>query len=281
MEQGLRCSYLGMRLTGPLRLSLEGVETAVLEIAAIAQSSLTMTPLGEIRYGKILPDEARKWLQSCAKADMQAESRYPRIAEFHSDGLGSGVTRFEHLVVRDLDLEPLDALDGAGSHAHQDGRIVSHAAFSYHPPNELKQEKSQIQEATTTPIIHATPIELPATGHRELHTYWNNKVEAALDSQFSHLHCFEVRELATLSPSHLRRGIASQLLRWIFPWADKLNVPVVLAATPPGYPLYLRHGFVEVGGDSGIVECNMADWGGIGIHRHILMIRFPQEGRSD
>lgn len=277
-----------MRLTEPIHLSAVDLETIGPEMAAINQSTLTMTPLGELRYSAVPPDEAQRWLESCCRADLRDELSYPRITDLDTDGLGPDVIRFEHLVIRDLDLEPLHSYHaGQASSASHDpgrdsrpaGRIVAYAEFKYHPLNKEKQtDEHGARDSDKEPPASVEPsMEIPTSAHRELHEYWNNAVEAALDFQFSHLHCFEVRGLATLSPSHLRKGIASKLLPWIFPWADRLNVPVVLAATPPGYPLYLRHGFVELGGRDGVVECDMAEWGGSGIHRHILMTRSPSK----
>lgn len=266
-----------MKLSETIHLSAEDADNVVMDVAAVMQSSFTMTPLGALRYGSVPEAELSTWLQACCRAEVPHELNYPRITGLDNDSLGPDVTRLEFLAIRDLEMESLDAMrEVQENDAHiPDGRIVAYAEFKYHPLEELKPKKQESQTPKDTTAAQWKSLEPPAAVHRELHEHWNNVVETALENQFGGMHCFEVRSLATLSPSHLRKGIASRLLTWIFPWADRLNVPVVLAATPPGYPLYLKHGFVPIGENDGAVECNMADWGGTGIHRHVLMVRQP------
>ncbi|KIW32691.1 uncharacterized protein PV07_04220 [Cladophialophora immunda] len=290
-----------MRLTDPIRLSLEDADAVAPDIASIRHSSLTSTPLGQLRYGAVPHAEAREWLESCSRLELQSELRYPRIASFERDGSGQHVTRMEHLVVRDLDLAPFKACNALTiqGDAVRPGRVVAYAEFQYHPP---QQEPAAGSVISGSQRIHAseegfsseepaTVLDLPVSVHRDLHEHWDRTVEAALSARFGHMHCFEVRGIGTLAPSHLRKGIASSLLAWIFPWADALGVPVVLAATPAGHPFYLRHGFVEVDDDDDddedgkaqrrFIECDMADWGGTGVHRHVLMIRWPKHAERN
>jgi GNAT superfamily N-acetyltransferase len=301
-----------MKLTDPIRLSLEDADAIVPDMAAIALSSLTMTPLGQLRYGTTTEAELSSWLRACWRSELPCDLQPPRIADFDTDGLGPNVMRMEYLAVRDLDMEPLSDDDGAASNNSHDGvqapasapasasasggRIVAFAEFKYHPREDVRshqqeeeQQQQQQQQTATQPPTEGMSggdqdgsmlLQPPPSVHNELRIHWDNLVETALHRQFGGMHCFEVRGLSTLSPSHLRRGIASKLLGWIFPWADRLNVPVVLAATPPGYPLYLKHGFAPVGPDDGAIECDMADWGGSGVHRHVLMIRWPEKNGS-
>ena len=103
--------------------------------------------------------------------------------------------------------------------------------------------------------------------------------------------------MVTLSPSHLRKGIAKRMMGWIGERADRDMLPVVLAGSPAGVPLYRAVGFEEVGGrdpewkgeerwsgeNEGVVRVDLEEWGGKGVHRHSLMVRFPQgwEGKRD
>ena len=41
-----------------------------------------------------------------------------------------------------------------------------------------------------------------------------------------------------------------------------------------GFGLYKKCGFQEIGGPDGVVEVDMGEWGGEGVHRHVAMIRF-------
>ena len=274
----------GMRLTEPIRVSLEDADAIVSDIAAVQHSILTMTPLGDLRYGSVPHHEARGWLESCYKVGLPEELKCPRISGLDNDGCGPNVTRMEFLIIQDLDLEPLKAVSEASSGAAQQshGRVVAYAEFKYHPPAEAKSEVHvpQSEDAKAEAIAKWKTIQTPKAVHRELHEHWNNVVEEAIRTEFGGMHCFEIRGLATLSPSHLRKGIASELLGWIFPWADRLNVPVVLAATPPGYLLYLRHDFVEIDSENAVLECNLDDWRGTGVHKHVLMVRWPKKDES-
>ena len=275
-----------MRLTDPLSLSPSDIPSAVADMAAIAQSSLTMTPLGELRYGTVPAAELTTWLEECYAEELPADLAFPRISGFEDGEAGPDVTCSECLVVRDLDMVSLgEKHGGTGDGDGLDepagfGRIVAYAEFKYHPPalQDAQNPDPGPSKEPSESKSHISPIQLPLSIQpleRALHTHWNNTVEVALAAQFSFLRCFEVRGLSTLSPSHLRHGIASKLLRWIFPLADRWKIPVVLAATPPGYPLYLKYGFVPVGPNGGVIECDMKEWGGRGVHRHVLMVRWP------
>ena len=91
-------------------------------------------------------------------------------------------------------------------------------------------------------------------------------------------------------------------MEWVFGPADRDNVPVVLAGSPVGVRVYRKMGFVEVGGktkekdedgdgegegvegkgerwpgeNEGTIRVDLSEWGGEGIHRHLLMVRWPE-----
>lgn len=263
-----------MQLTDTIYLSPDDTERASIDIAAIAQSFSLSSPLGALRYGRIPTAQFNQWITTGVRADLEHESQYPRIRQLGTDEFELNLDRYESLVIEDLDLPSLSSTINQGPGRNR-GRVVAHASFLYHPPNEKGQNSDKLGVKSDVPSEPNQANHLPSSGHGELHRYWNQAVETALEREFGGLHCFEVRELNVLAPSHWRKGIASKLLAWIFPYADGLGVPVVLAATPAGYPLYLKHGFVQVSGKNGIVECDMAQWGGAGIHRHVLMSRAP------
>jgi GNAT superfamily N-acetyltransferase len=247
----------------------DDLDTASKEIATILQSTMASSPLRTLRYGAIPPDEFLSWLTKGVRADLEEQKKHPRIRWIDSKIGSPDVVRWEDIVIKDEDLASLVVANGQASESNT--RIVAHAAFMYHPPGD---------DAASIEVGHhgtdKEPNPLPASGNRQLQEYFNAKVEQALKAEFAGMHCFEVRELNVLGPDYWRKGIASRLLDWIIPKADKKNIPIVLAATPPGYPLYLKHGFVEIEGGNRIVECDMSEWGGIGIHRHVLMIRYPK-----
>lgn len=80
-----------MRLTEPISLSLDDADAIVPDMAAITQSSLTMTPLGELRYGTVPEDELTVWLRACYKVGLPGELKTPRITSVDKDGLGPNV----------------------------------------------------------------------------------------------------------------------------------------------------------------------------------------------
>ncbi|KEF59925.1 uncharacterized protein A1O9_04773 [Exophiala aquamarina CBS 119918] len=264
-----------MHLSDIIYLWNDGLETASLEIATIVQSTVSTSPMRMLRYGAIPPDEFLAWLTRGIRADLEEEATHPRIRWIDSKIGDRNVVRCESLVIKDHDLKSLQVPNGT-QQKDELGRIVAHAAFLYHPPVESRAHGAEGQQKMGKDL---NP--LPASGHRELQHHFNMAVESALRAHFGGMHCFEVRELNVLAPDYWRKGIASKLLNWIIAKADQKNIPIVLAATPPGYPLYLKHGFVEVEDENKIVECDMSEWGGTGIHRHVLMIREPKSTNTE
>ncbi|KAI9875480.1 MAG: hypothetical protein M1830_008422 [Pleopsidium flavum] len=65
--------------------------------------------------------------------------------------------------------------------------------------------------------------------------------------------------LATLvtHPSHRGRGAASQLLQWGISQANTLHIPAYLEASPSGFPLYKKHGFVQLNS----LNIDLSPWG--------------------
>lgn len=54
-------------------------------------------------------------------------------------------------------------------------------------------------------------------------------------------------DMLATHPAHHGRGIASLLLKWGLERADRDGVPVFLAASPAGKPMYERRGFRVLG----------------------------------
>ncbi|KAK8037709.1 hypothetical protein PG991_001055 [Apiospora marii] len=57
-----------------------------------------------------------------------------------------------------------------------------------------------------------------------------------------HLYLFNV----FAHPDYRRRGIGQQIMDWGMRKADELGLEIFLDATPPGRPLYLANGFIEL-----------------------------------
>ncbi|KAF6806378.1 hypothetical protein CSOJ01_08873 [Colletotrichum sojae] len=57
--------------------------------------------------------------------------------------------------------------------------------------------------------------------------------------------CIYLQPVAT-DPAHQRRGVGRQLMEWGLDEAARAGLPAYLVASPDGYPLYVRCGFVDV-----------------------------------
>ena len=216
--------------------------------------------------------------------------------------------RYEVLVVRDLDWPRQHDQQQQNSNIAPEGTIVAYCVHRYNGARDHLDSPTAPAESHSA---HPPPPSFPKSGNAPLHTYFNTIVEKALDLTFrTHpgLPTYEVLELCTLSPSYLRKGIAKGLVEWVFGPADRDQVPMVLAGSPVGVGVYRKVGFVEVepGPGKGIVQGNkegeglgkgkseqevqerwpgehegtirvdLSEWGGEGIHRHLLMVRWPE-----
>jgi len=71
------------------------------------------------------------------------------------------------------------------------------------------------------------------------------------------------------SPSHRRRGAASQLLQWGISQANTLNIPAYLEASPSGLRLYEKHGFNQVHE----INIDSSPWGNPVARKNICMLK--------
>jgi len=83
---------------------------------------------------------------------------------------------------------------------------------------------------------------------------------------------FELLDLVT-SPAFQRRGIGSQLVNVGLDRADEEGKFCFLSGSPMGVPVYAKLGFEAVGR----LEIDLSDFGGVGTHVHVAMIRKPKE----
>jgi hypothetical protein len=97
--------------------------------------------------------------------------------------------------------------------------------------------------------------------------------------------------------NYSRLGAGSALLRWGLALADEVGVAARLEASPPGYPLYLRHGFEPIAAQDleltrrwGAIQKPGDNWGqenavevlgplAGGHHRTVFMLR-PAKGAA-
>ncbi|KAJ4359837.1 uncharacterized protein N0V89_000393 [Didymosphaeria variabile] len=84
---------------------------------------------------------------------------------------------------------------------------------------------------------------------------------------------FLLENIAT-HPNHRGNGLASQLIRWVFPQADKQGALVYLdtASDNAALRLYKKLGFQEEGSDT---IKDLTKYGGEGEHTHVALLRLP------
>jgi hypothetical protein len=94
------------------------------------------------------------------------------------------------------------------------------------------------------------------------------KAEDLLDYHCRYQDCFEPVNINT-NASHLRKGLAKQLVTWLFPFCDEQGLDYKLMSSPIGRGLYKNCGFVEgVEGDKSAVQIDMGACGGSGMYEH-------------
>ena len=263
-----------MRLSSPECLSTSTLTSQDVEdVAKISHSTLLTSPIARLRHEGIPTEAGLQWLLSTSTAKLPGDLDKPRISFFFEKDPYAGPlpteTASEHIAIRDLDLFQPET-----SHLCDTGTIVSYASYIYHPNGP--------PAPATGPSPPSGSSNAPPLGyHKTFSDYWTARVESTLHTTFAHLPCFELHSIATLTPSHLRKGTAKQLVEWTFPYADRWGLPVVLAASAMGVKLYEKCGFVEVG----TLEVDLGVWGWKGAeqergHVHRIMVRWP-EGEAE
>ncbi|KAK2765098.1 hypothetical protein FQN54_008797 [Arachnomyces sp. PD_36] len=88
-------------------------------------------------------------------------------------------------------------------------------------------------------------------------------------------HC--ILNVLAVSPKHQRRGIGALLIGYGSDIADKEGVETYLESTPPGYELYKRNGFQDVG----TISLDIGKWSGKEGEMYVIpkMIR-PAQGKE-
>lgn len=263
-----------MRLQPPECLSTSTLSSQdVGDVAKISHSTLLTSPIARLRHEGIPTEAGLQWLLSIHTAKLPRDLDKPRISKLFKEDRNADAlpteTASEHIAIRDPDLSKPGT-----SHPCDTGTIVSYASYIYHPngPPAPAPGHSPPSGSSNAP---------PPGYHKTFSDYWTARVESTLHTTFAPLPCFELHSIATLTPSHLRKGTAKQLVEWIFPYADRRGLPVVLAASAMGVKLYEKCGFVEVG----TLEVDLGVWGWKGAeqergHVHRIMVRWP-EGEAE
>lgn len=274
-----------MHLTPPISLDPANAHIDAYDLAHSVISIPDSSQLVSLRWGKVSDPDMIKYLTAVYTFQIQIDAKIPRISAVQEDGKGNAIERREHLAIRDLDLLPC-LVEQNPDHfkdnpeAAKVGRIVAHADFRFRPKGwDWHDVKHEYQQANGMPVGHGS-IPKPPGSNTELIEMFDNKVEELLDYHCKGQNCYELVNIST-NASHLRKGLAKQLVMWLFPFCDRQQLDYKLLASPMGRGLYKRCGFVEEGvGENGAVEVDMGDWGGDGIHQHIYMVRHPERHSS-
>lgn len=253
-----------MRLSpiGSLRNSKQP-RTDAIDLAHLVASTIDSSEIGILRWQGVPLDDIISYTADKFEKEILALETTPAISAEKFDGLGDGIDRAENLIVRDLDLPCVDGSTDNG------GRIVAHIEYIYCPIGWWSRNQFKpTNDAKLDPRLRG--------GNQALYDHFISEIYRISELHTTGQAFYMVTACHTLT-SHLRKGIASTLVRWIYPFADALNRPIFLTASPLGKHVYEKNGYVSVEGDDGSVDFRLEEWGGTegAIHTLIAMRREP------
>lgn len=224
-----------------------------------------------------------KYLTAVYTFQIPEDAKTARIGAAHEDGKGNEIERREHLALRDMDLLPHLVQQNPNEfknypEAAKLGRIVAHADFRLRP-------KGWDWQAADHPYPQANGMPIGSDGFSKpqganIELIFDKKVEELPDYHCKDQACYELVNIST-NASHLRKGLAKQLVMWLFPFCDERQLNYKLLASPMGGGLYKNCGFVEEGdGNNSAVRIDMGEWGGHGIHEHVYMVRHLEKRKT-
>ena len=267
-----------MRFTPPIPLEPANIDIDAYDLAISLFSVIHSSQLSTLRWGKVSEVDMIKYLTAVYAQQIPTDAKIPRLGAKKEDGKGTAIERREHLVIRDLDLLP--RLVEQDPDAFQDnpeakklGRIVAHADYRFRPKGWDFRKPNHPDPQANARFLS---IPKPEGANVKLVELLDEKVEELLNFHFKGSDCYELYNIST-NASHLRKGLAKQLVKWLYPFCDEDGLDYKLLASPMGRGLYRSCGFVEEGeGDAFAAEIDMSEWGGEGIHQHVYMVRHPE-----
>lgn len=212
------------------------------EIGEIMQAASSLMPRIQLEPKNVPGDEIQKYNTACRRCDFATCERMP---------------------------EKLSALKAV---AKVEGReeIAAYAIWGWSPESMslLTQERAKAN------------ISYPQGGNTALHAAFYGRLRAMEARHTPPPPCYSLLFLLT-SPSHQRRGVGAQLVKYGLEKATRGGVPIFLSGSPMGYPLYKKLGFKEL--DK--IEIDLQEYGWDGreegrVHVHVAMMWEPEEKKE-
>ena len=242
----------------------DAIDLAHLRATTINSSEIGILAWGNVPLAQLVSYTAEKFEKSIRK-----DFTTPAISTESTDGLGSTIDRSEHLVIRDLDLPQVEPSPDANGGQGQ-GRIVAHVEYVSCPQDWFSRNHF-------TPADPDVPVDPRIEGSKQaLMDHFHAEIYEVSELHVGGQECYMLLGIHTLD-THLRRGLASQLVQWIIPYANANNRPLFLVSSPVGVHVYRKNGYQGVGGDAELVEILLEEWGGPKgvIHQLVAMRRDP------
>jgi hypothetical protein len=232
-----------------------------LDLAHLTASTIDSSEIGTLRWRGVSRSDIIDYTAEKFEKAIRNDFTTLAISTEATDGKGNKVDRTEHLVIRDLDLPQIDASSTAGQ-----GRIVAHVEHAFCPPDWFSRNPF-------SPSDPNTPLDLRISGgNQALMDLFTSSIYRTSEDLIGGQECYMLLALHTLD-THLRRGIATTLTAWIFPYAAATKRPLFLVASPVGSHVYKKAGYTVVEGERGLIEIPLEEWGGSkgGVHQLLAM----------
>ena len=223
-------------------------EVDLTSLGLLRHSSIPCTTLNVVRYGAAPEKETIEWMIQKWRImlDSLDDEANPMLGSFQK----------RTFVIRDLDLQIPRSLSfepGTGTLTGIDSfdlstkrRIVCVACWKYAPEDWLERENEVKPRKEIDAAEASHNAKEPDTFNIEVIGMRAKALKKSKEKWMGGKPHFFLDYIATLLPSHGRQGLASTLVRYLFPRADRDNLPIYLEASEVGIPLYEHLGFVTL-----------------------------------
>ena len=274
-----------MRLTAPMPLDAANVHIDAYDLAKCVISNTDSSQLFSVGFGSVKDIDLMKYFSTVYTFKLPIDLSIPRISAAQKDDMGIITERREHLVIRDLDLLPYLVEQDPDSfkdntEAFTIGRIVARADYRFRPKGWNWQVTQSRYQRASEKATYPMTVEQPQGSNSKIIEHFGIKAAELLDRHCRDQECYELMNLET-NVSHKGKGLAKQLVEWLFPFCDEQGLDYKLMASPVARGLYRRCGFVEDGEDAeAAISIDLGKWGGSGIYEHVCMVRHPEKAGS-